>query len=68
MGVNARGGTLKEITAQVPQAEMYKYSTTLRSLTQGRGMHSREFSHLDEVPPDIAQKVIAEAEAKKGES
>jgi elongation factor G len=65
MGVNPRGGNLKEISAQVPQAEMYKYSTTLRSLTQGRGTHSREFSHYDEVPPDISQKIIAEAQEKK---
>jgi len=64
MGVNPKGH-LKVISAQVPQAEMYKYSTTLRSLTQGRGTHSREFSHYDEVPPDISQKVVAEAEEKK---
>jgi elongation factor G len=67
MGVDSRGGNLKEINAQVPQAEMYKYSTTLRSLNKGRGIHTRQFSHYDEVPPDIAQKVIAEAEAKKKE-
>jgi elongation factor G len=66
MGVDPKGH-LKVIKAQVPQAEMYKYSTTLRSLTQGRGTHSREFSHYDEVPPDISQKVVAEAEAKKKE-
>ncbi len=66
MGVEPKGH-LKVIKAQVPQAELYKYSTTLRSLTQGRGTHSREFSHYDEVPPDISQKVIAEAEAKKNE-
>ncbi len=66
MGVNPKGH-LKEIKVQVPQAEMYKYSTSLRSLTQGRGTHSREFSHYDEVPSDITQKIIAESEAKKKE-
>ena len=66
MGVDPKGH-LKVIRAQAPQAEMYKYSTTLRSLTQGRGTHSREFSHYDEVPPDISQKIIAEAEKKKKE-
>lgn len=64
MGVDPRGN-LKVIKAQVPEAEMYKYSTTLRSLTQGRGTHTREFSHYDEVPPDISQKIVAEAEKKK---
>ena len=65
MGVDSRGGNLKEINAPVPEAEMYKYSTTLRSLTQGRGIHIREFSHYDEVPPDIAQRIRAETEERK---
>ena len=64
MGVDPKGN-LKVIKAQVPEAEMYKYSTTLRSLTQGRGTHSREFSHYDEVPPDISRKIVAEAAQEK---
>lgn len=51
------------ITAQVPMAELYKYSTTLRSMTQGRGSHSRELSHYEEVPREIADKIIAEHKA-----
>ncbi|MCK4386082.1 MAG: hypothetical protein KAW52_07435, partial [candidate division Zixibacteria bacterium] len=46
-------------------AELYKYSTSLRSLTQGRGIHSREFSHYEEVPKEIADKIIKEAQAEK---
>ncbi len=60
-------GKLKRIKAQVPLAELYKYSTSLRSLTQGRGTHSREFSHYEEVPREIANKVIEEVEREKAE-
>ena len=53
------------INAQVPLAELYRYSTHLRSMTQGRGTHKREFSHYEEVPHDVAQKVIDEAKKAK---
>jgi elongation factor G len=42
---------------------MYQYSTTLRSLTGGRGIHSEEFSHYQEVPRDMEKKVVAAAKA-----
>jgi len=64
LGMDPRGG-LQVIRAQVPLAELYKYSTSLRSLTQGRGAHTREFSHYEEIPKEIADKVIAEAKAAK---
>jgi elongation factor G len=60
-------GTFQKIKAQVPLAELYKYSTSLRSLTQGRGLHTRQFSHYEEVPHEIAQKMIQEAAKKKEE-
>jgi len=50
----------------VPLAELYKYSTTLRSLTQGRGYYTLEFSHYEDVPKDIAEKIIAESQRSKG--
>jgi elongation factor G len=53
------------ITAQVPQAELYRYATHLRSMTQGRGGHKREFSHYEELPHEEAQKVIEEAQKAK---
>jgi len=59
MGMDPDGKS-QVIKAQVPQAELYKYSTSLRSLTQGRGTHAREFSHYEEVPREIADKVIEE--------
>jgi len=49
------------ITAQAPLAEMQRYATDLRSITQGRGLYSMEFSHYEEVPTHVAQKIIEEA-------
>ncbi len=60
-------GKMQIIKAQVPLAELYKYATSLRSMTQGRASHTREFSHYDVVPHEIAQKLIAKAEAGKEE-
>jgi elongation factor G len=60
-------GKFNVINAQVPLAELYRYSTQLRSMTQGRGNHKREFSHYEEVPRDVAQKVIEEAKKEKEE-
>ena len=51
------------IRARVPEAELYKYASTLRSITQGRGHHSRTFVGYDPVPHDAAKKIIAEAES-----
>ena len=53
------------IRAHVPQAELYKYSTHLRSLTQGRASFRTKFSHYEEVPRELADKVIAQAKADK---
>jgi len=58
LGMDA-DGKFQVIKASVPLAELYKYSTTLRSMTQGRGIHKRAFSHYEEVPSDVAQKIIA---------
>lgn len=64
MGVDAEG-RLQVIKAKVPQAEMYKYSNTLRSITQGRGYFTMKFSHYEEAPPEVAAKVIEEAKRTK---
>jgi elongation factor G len=58
---------MQKIKAQVPLAELHRYSTSLRSMTQGRGVHRQEFSHYEEVPHEIAQRLIAAAEAVKNE-
>ena len=56
---------LQAIKAQVPQAEIFKYSSELRSMTGGRGSFELGFSHYEQVPQHIAQKVVAEAQAAK---
>lgn len=55
----------QKIKAQVPLTELYKYSTSLRSLTQGRGLHRQDFSHYEEVPKELAQKIVEGANKKK---
>ncbi|MBN1424877.1 elongation factor G [Candidatus Fermentibacteria bacterium] len=61
-GVESRAG-YQTVRAAVPMAELDRYSTQLRSLTQGRAMHSRSFSHYEEVPGEISERVIADAKA-----
>ncbi len=51
-------GRAQRIKAFVPQAELFRYATTLRSLTQGRAVHSRRFSSYEEVPQSEVQKVV----------
>lgn len=53
------------IVAEVPQSEMFKYSSELRSMTGGRGSFELTFSRYEVVPANVAQKVIAEAEKTK---
>jgi elongation factor G len=56
----SKPGGISAVTGKVPLAEMFQYSTTLRSLTQGRGTYSMEPSSYEPVPPNIAEKVLAE--------
>ena len=60
-------GPFQVIKCKVPLAELYKYSTHLRSITSGRGVHLRDFSHYEEVPRDTQEKVIAEFKKAKEE-
>lgn len=53
------GGGGKLVRAEVPLAEMFGYSTSLRSLTQGRATYSMEFKHYAEAPRQVAQEVMA---------
>ena len=62
--MNPEGGT-NVIEAQVPLAEVLRYAIDLKSLTQGRGSYTVEFSHYEETPPHISQKIIAEKQAEK---
>ncbi len=66
MGMDAEG-RFQVINAKVPLGELYRYSTTLRSMTQGRGIHKRTFSHYEEVPSEAAAKIIEQAKKEKEE-
>lgn len=57
-GMDARHGA-QIIRSKVPLSEMFGYSTTLRSRTQGRGVYSMELSHYEEVPKSISEEIIA---------
>jgi elongation factor G len=50
---------IAKVTAKVPLAEMFGYATDIRSMTQGRGIFTMEFSHYDEVPRNVAEAIIA---------
>ncbi|TYP48162.1 elongation factor G [Thermosediminibacter litoriperuensis] len=63
MGMELKDG-LQHIKAQAPLAEIFRYATDLRSMTQGRGWFSATFSHYEEVPAQIAEKIIAESGKK----
>jgi len=58
-------GHYVQIKAKVPMAETYKYATHLRAITQGRGLYQAKFSHYEEVPRELADKVIAAAKAER---
>jgi len=64
LGMNPSAGT-NEIEAQVPLAEVQRYAITLKSITQGKGTYSVEFSHYQEVPPMVTQKIIQARQAEK---
>ncbi len=63
-GMNQRGES-QVVDAQVPLSEMFGYSTTLRSATQGRAVYSMEFLHYEEVPKAVQEAIIAKAAGKK---
>jgi elongation factor G len=60
-------GPFQIIKAKIPLSELYKYSTQLRSLTSGRGMHTRSFATYEEVPKDVEAKIIEEYQKAKEE-
>jgi elongation factor G len=58
LGMEDMVGGGKVIRAEVPLAEMFGYSTTLRSLSQGRSTYSMEFKHYSEAPKNVAEAII----------
>jgi len=66
MGMDS-DGSFQVIKAQVPQAELYHYATTVRSLTGGRGIHSESFSHYEKMPKEFEQRVIKDRQTVEDE-
>ncbi|MFA5353143.1 MAG: hypothetical protein WC291_02840 [Thermodesulfovibrionales bacterium] len=66
-GMEPQAGGNQKILATVPMAEMLTYANQLQSMTSGRGLYSMEFSHYEDVPGHIAQKLIAERQKHKAE-
>ena len=71
--INSRRGKIEEMDIKggsriikviVPLAEMFGYATTLRTLTQGRGVFSMEFSHYEIAPPQVMEEIVARIEGR----
>jgi elongation factor G len=66
-GVEPQSGNNQNISALVPMSEMLTYANQLNSFTSGRGMYSMEFSHYEEVPAHLAQKIVDKRVKEKEE-
>ena len=64
LGVDVEG-QFQLVRALVPADEMYRYSSVLRSLTGGRGVHSERFDHYEEMPKEHETKIVEEAKKRK---
>ncbi len=67
LGMDPQDG-YQVIRANVPLAEIFRYSVDLRSLTQGRGSYKMTFSNYEEVPAQIAEGIIQKAKKEKEEA
>lgn len=68
LGTESAEGGKQIITAEVPQAEMFRYATDLRSMTQARGRFTMELSRYEEVPASANPKIIEDAKKRKEEA
>jgi elongation factor G len=68
LGMNPQGNGFTVIEAQAPLAEVQRYVSDLRSVTQGRGNFAVEFDHYEAVPQHVADKVIEEARKRREEA
>jgi elongation factor G len=58
-------GNFQKIKAHIPEAEMFGYSASLRSITQGRGTFTQEFSHYEEMPRELQEKIKAQSKSEQ---
>jgi elongation factor G len=68
LGMNPQGNGFTVIEAHAPLAEVQRYVSDLRSVTQGRGAFHMEFDHYEQVPAHVADKVIEEARKHREEA
>ena len=66
MGMDTEG-SFQVIKAKIPQSELYHYSTAIRSLTGGRGLHSESFSHYEYLPQELQKRFINESQNDNNE-
>ena len=62
LGMNPQNGGIQQVVAEVPETEMFKYATDLRSITQARGEYDMHFVRYEQAPDPVAQKVIQESQ------
>ncbi len=67
LGMDAAGGGMQTITAEVPLGEVMTYARSLSSITGGQGSYAIEFSHYDVVPGNVQQEIIAKAKLEEEE-
>ena len=60
-------GSFQVIKAKIPQSELYHYSTAIRSLTGGRGLHSESFSHYEYLPKELQKRFVTESQINDSE-
>ncbi len=65
LGMEPVSGGVQKLMAEAPQAELFDYAITLRSLTQARGSFTMDFERYDEVPANLAEKIIAAHKAEE---
>ena len=64
IGMNPAANKMQEVIGEVPIAEMSDFSTAMRSITQGTASYTLEFARYEDVPANMAQKIIDEAKAE----
>ncbi len=68
LGMEPQGDGTTVVRAQVPQAEILRYASDLRSMTGGRGTFEAASSHYEEVPPHVTERIVADAKQQKAEA
>lgn len=65
LGMEQQDDGTQKVTAEAPHSEMFEYAIDLRAMTQARGSFTMEFTRYEEVPSNIAEKIIAQAKAER---